>query len=49
MVLESFFSYGLVEEAVEYAKVGSHRCTVSVPQPVLHMCALVHEANIDWR
>ena len=34
MVLESFFSYGLVEEAVEYAKVGSNRCTDSVPQPV---------------
>ena len=25
-VLESFFSHGLVEEAVEYAKVGSKCC-----------------------
>ena len=33
MVLESFLSYGLVEEAVEYAKVGS-KCILNTTHDV---------------
>ena len=40
MVLESFFSYGLVEEAVEYAKVGSKRWTDSPYHILCYLCVL---------
>ena len=41
MVLESFLSYGLVEEAVEYAKVGCKCCIDSILHPVWKCTATV--------